>query len=171
MTDYAIAIYCFLDDFLQRTTPRLDQGRKLSDAQLMTTALVAAGFFYGNLATAMKYMHQHHGFAKLDKSGFNRHLHRLEAQLNALFWGMGQALKQLNTSGSYLIDSFPVAVCKNIRIPGCRLLQGKAYHGYNVSKREYFYGFKVQVITTAEGIPVSILSPLALLPTSPLFKP
>ena len=109
----------------------------------MTTGLVAARFFYGNLATAMKYMHQHHGFAKLDKSGrraalFNRHLHRLEAQWNALFLEMGKALKHLNTSSSYLIDSFPVAVCKNIGIPGCRLLRGKAYHGYNVSKREYF---------------------------------
>jgi len=38
--------------------------------------------------------------------------------------------------------------------PGCRTLQGKAYHGYNASKRGYFYGVTGQVITTAEGIPV-----------------
>jgi hypothetical protein len=154
MTDYAIAIYCFLDDFLHKSTAQLDTRRKLSDAQLMTTALMAARFFYGNFATAMKYMQEHHGFQKIDKSGFNRHLHRLEAKLNAIFLGMGQALKQLNTSSSYLIDSFPVTVCKNIRIPRCRILQGEAYHGYNASKREYFYGFKVQVVTTSEGIPV-----------------
>ena len=33
-------------------------------------------------------------------------------------------------------------------------MKGRAYHGYNASKREYFYGFKIQVITTADGIPV-----------------
>jgi hypothetical protein len=154
VTDYAIAIYCFLDDFLQKVPATTDKRRKLTDAELMTTALMAARYFYGNLTTALSYMHQHHGFAKIDKSGYNRHLHRLEGQLTAVFLGLGQALKQLNTSSSYLIDSFPVAVCKNIRIPRCRILQGKAYHGYNASKREYFYGFKVQVITTSEGIPV-----------------
>jgi hypothetical protein len=154
MTDYAIAIYCFLDDFLQKRFATMDKRRKLSDAQILTTALMAARFFYGNLATTMNYMQEHHGFPPLDKSGFTRHLHRLEAPLNAIFLGLGQALKELNTSSSYLIDSFPVAVCKNIRIPRCRILQGAGYHGYNASKREYFYGFKVQVITTAEGIPV-----------------
>jgi hypothetical protein len=154
LTDYAIAIYCFLDDFLQKSRARTDKRRKLSDAQLMTTALMAARYFYGNLTTAMRYMHQHPGFTKMDKSGYNRHLHPLEDQLMALLLSLGQALKQLNTSTSYLIDSFPVAVCKNIRIPRCPILQGKAYHGYNTSKGEYFYGFKVQVITTAEGIPV-----------------
>jgi hypothetical protein len=125
-----------------------DKRRKVSDAQMMTTALIAARYFYGNLATATNYMHEHHGFQKLDKSGFNRHLHRLAGKLNAVFLGMGQALKQLNTSSSYLIDSLPVAVCKNIRIPHCRILQGKAYHSFKWDLPA------VQVITTAEGIPV-----------------
>ena len=34
------------------------------------------------------------------------------------------------------------------------MLRNEAYRGYNASKREYFYGFKVEVITTADGIPV-----------------
>lgn len=49
----------------------------------------------------------------------------------------------------------PVSVCRNCRIPVSRLVQGKAYHGYNEAKKEYFYGFKVQLITTAEGLPVN----------------
>jgi IS5 family transposase len=52
------------------------------------------------------------------------------------------------------MDSFPVAVCKNIRIEQSKLLQQEAYRGYNASKRGYFYGFNVQLITTANGIPV-----------------
>lgn len=54
-----------------------------------------------------------------------------------------------------MIDSFPVAVCRNIRINRCRLLNDEAYRGYNASKREYFYGFKVEVIVTADGLPAS----------------
>ena len=67
---------------------------------------------------------------------------------------MGDSLKELNTSSEYIIDSFPVAVCRNIRINRCRLLKSEAYRGYNASRREYFYGFKVELITTTDGMPV-----------------
>lgn len=53
-----------------------------------------------------------------------------------------------------MIDSFPVSVCRNIRIHRCRLLSGEAYRGYNASKKEYLYGFKVEVIITSDGLPV-----------------
>ena len=53
-----------------------------------------------------------------------------------------------------MIDSFPVAVCHNTRIERCRLLQGEAYRSRSASKRCWFYGFKVQVVLSAEGIPV-----------------
>lgn len=53
-----------------------------------------------------------------------------------------------------MLDSFPVAVCHNSRIPRCKLLTGSAYRGHSASKRQWFYGFKVQVITTSDGAPV-----------------
>lgn len=52
------------------------------------------------------------------------------------------------------IDSFLVAVCDNIRIQRNRLLGSKAYQCKCVSKRRYFYGFRMQLITTQEGLPV-----------------
>ncbi|MBF8965458.1 IS982 family transposase [Pontibacter sp. FD36] len=81
-------------------------------------------------------------------------LHRLSQTVASIFLALGQSLKELSTWSEYVIDSFPVAVCRNIRINRCRLLKNKAYRGYNASKREYFYGFKVEVITTADGLPV-----------------
>lgn len=154
MTDYTIAIYCFLDDYLKVSRPKEDSRRKVNDAGIITIAILAARYFHCNLISASGYMQQHHGFKKLDKANLNRHLHRLAETIAAVFLALGQALKELNTSSSYLIDSFPVAVCKNVRIGRSKLLKEVAYRGYNASKREYFYGFKVQVITTAEGIPV-----------------
>ena len=70
---------------------------------------------------------------------------------------MGLIFKHLNLSSNYIIDSFPVAICKNIRIKRSKLLKGKAYHGFNASKREFFYGVKVHVIVAGEGIPVEFL--------------
>ena len=90
----------------------------------------------------------------LDKSGFTRQLHRLHELLKSLFLALGHHLKALNTEARYVIDSFPVAVCDNVRIARCRLVQGAAYRGYSASKRRYCYGFKVQLLMTHDGLPV-----------------
>lgn len=154
MTEQTIAIYCFIDDFFKAIGRKDDIHCKISDAEILTTALLAARYFQGNLCLACAYMQQHHGVKMIDKSGFTRRLHGLRQQLLALFLALSDTLKQLNTSCRYLIDSFPVAVCDNIRIARCHLLQDERYRGKNASKRRYFYGFKVQVITTADGLPV-----------------
>ena len=49
MRDFTIAIYCFIDDLLQKSMPGCcDKRRKLSDAQIITTVLIGARYFYGN---------------------------------------------------------------------------------------------------------------------------
>lgn len=154
MNQKAIAIYCFLDDFLHTVGWREDPHTRFSDAQVLTTALMSALFFFGNQTSAMKYMTDHQGFKCPEKSQFNRRLHRLQPQLMVIFRAVGRTLKDLNESARYLMDSFPIAVCDNIRIARSRLLEGEAYRGYCASKRRYFYGFRVQVITTEDGLPV-----------------
>lgn len=154
MEDFTIAIYCFVDDYLKIGHPKEGFRRKSSDSQIITTALVAARYFGGNYVRARFYLREVHGFQFPHKSNFNRHLHRLAPIISSIFFAFGQFLKQFNTAKEYLIDSFPVSVCRNIRIKRCKLLDNEAFRGYNTSKREYFYGFKIQVITTAQGIPV-----------------
>lgn len=154
MEDFTLAIYCFLDDFLKISHPKEDVKRKLNNAEILTTAIVSARYFAGNYVQGRYYMKHYHGCAVVDKSNFNRQLHKLAQILSYIFVSLGQSIQQLNTSCEYIIDSFPIAVCKNIRIKRCKLLQDEAYRGYNASKREYFYGFKVQLITTADGIPM-----------------
>ncbi|RZK12181.1 MAG: IS982 family transposase, partial [Hymenobacter sp.] len=139
MREQTVAMYCFLDDLLTLTRPAgtrpADPRRRLSDAQVLTTALVAARFFGGNLVFGQRYMEQHWGQNKLDKSGFTRQLHALTDTLLALFATCGHVRKQLNTEARYILDSFPVAVCHNTRMPHCKLLTGKAYHGRCARKR------------------------------------
>ncbi len=67
---------------------------------------------------------------------------------------LAESAKRLNPNQEYIVDSFPVPVCDNIRISRCRLYRDEAYRGYIASKRRYFYGLRVHVLITAQGIPV-----------------
>ena len=68
MTEQTIAIYCFIDDFFITIGRKEDVHCKLSDAEILTTALLAACYFHGNLSSACSYMQQHHGVRMIDKS-------------------------------------------------------------------------------------------------------
>ena len=78
----------------------------MSEAEILTTALVAARYFHGNLASAMLYMKEHQGVAMIDKPGFIRRLHGLRQAMQALFYALAQTLKELNTEVRYLMVFF-----------------------------------------------------------------
>ncbi len=90
-------------------------------------------------------------------SRFSRRWHRLFLTLLDLFDYLGQILKSLNSSSEYLLDSFPVPICDNIRIPSAKLVSSEDYRGYIASKKRYFYGIRVQLLSTADGIPVEFV--------------
>jgi hypothetical protein len=148
MKDFIIAIYCFVDYLLLKLDNKsIDKRRKLSNSQVITTVVISAKYFYGNQTSACGYLASHHGFNIPDKSNraanrFNRILHSLTELISDLFSALVVIFKNLNTESVYLIDSFPVPVCKNIRICRTKIVQGKEFRGFNASKREYFYGFK-----------------------------
>jgi hypothetical protein len=81
-------------------------------------------------------------------------MHRLCDLIGATFHRFGLVLKDLNRESRYLLDSFPVPVCDSIRISRCRLVHDECFRGYLASKRRYFYGVRVQVITKCDGVPV-----------------
>ena len=56
------------------------------------------------------------------KSNFIRMLHRFNDITASLFLALRESLKELNCSSEYVIDSFPGAVCRNVRIKRCQLL-------------------------------------------------
>ena len=61
MTDYTLTIYCFVDDFLKVSRPKEDSRRKVSDAEIITTVVVACRFFHGNFVSARAHMEDHQG--------------------------------------------------------------------------------------------------------------
>ena len=99
----------------------------MSDAEVITSALVAARFFGANQEQACHYLFTHGLIPKmLSKSRFSRRWHRLFLPLLDLFDYLGQILKSLNSSSEYLLDSFPVPICDNIRISQSKLVRSYA---------------------------------------------
>jgi hypothetical protein len=158
MLDEIIAIYAITDDLLKALGHHEDCRSTMSDAEVITSALVAAKFFGGNQEQACNYLLEEGLIPDmLSKSRFSRRWHRLFLPLLDLFDYLGQILKSLNSSSEYLLDSFPVPICDNIRIPSAKLVNSEDYRGYIASKKRYFYGIRVQLLSTADGIPVEFV--------------
>ncbi len=105
------------DDLLKAIGHNEDCRREMSDAEIITTAICAAMFFNGNHSKACSYMKDHNLISNmLEKSRFNRRLHSVSMLINDLFHQVGMILKEISDSTEYLLDSFPVPICDNIRI-------------------------------------------------------
>ena len=168
-----IAIYAIVEDLLKAIGHQEDCRIQMSDAEVITAALVAARFFQGNQFVACQYLLEHGLMPKmLCKSRFSRRWHRLFLPLLDLFDYLGIILKSLNSSSEYMKYSFPVPICEglsfeetskvytprdNIRIPKARLVSKEDYRGYIASKKRFFYGIRVQLLSTTDGIPVEFV--------------
>ncbi len=153
--DKIISIYCIVDDILKGIGHKEDVRRRISDSEIITTALISALYFGGHIDNGRNFMKMTKLVpGMLDKSRFNRRLHNVSEMLFSIFYQIGYCLKTAAGASEYIIDSFPVAVCDNIRISRCKLLKGKQWRGKQCSMRRYFYGVKVQVLINEQGIPV-----------------
>lgn len=127
----------------------------MTDAEVMTTALVAALFFRGNHESARAMLNQQGYIPQmLSKSRLSRRLHRVKDLFISLFALLGATWKHLNSDSTYVMDSFPISVCDNIRIPRSRIYRDEKYRGYKASKKRYFYGLKIHLMVTSDGQPV-----------------
>jgi len=91
----------------------------------------------------------------VSRSRFNRRLHRVKDLFLTVFAFLGEHWKAVNTGAVSIIDSCPIASCDNIRITRSRRYQGEAYRGYIPSKRRYFYGLRLHLLSTGTGQPVA----------------
>jgi hypothetical protein len=155
MDDKIIATFCLCDDLLKAMHHQEDHQCQINDAEIMTTALVASLFFRGNQESARAMLKQH-GYIPhmVSKSRFSRRLHRIKELFIVFFDLLSHIWKTLNTDAVYSIDSFPIAVCDNIRICRSKIYSTEDFRGYQASKKRYFYGLKIHLMVTQDGHPV-----------------
>jgi hypothetical protein len=152
--DKVIALYCIVDDLLKAMRHHEDCRVQVKDSEIITTAFVSVLYFHGHMDNARMFMKMK-GYTPrmLDKSRFCRRLHRLSELLFVLFQQFGQKLKDMAGAADYLLDSFPVPACDNVRIFKEKRLCNKGFRGKWSAMSRWFYGVRVQVLTL-EGIPV-----------------
>ena len=166
MDEKIIATFCLCDDLLKAIEHHESSfPQQLNDAEIMTIALVAASCFQGRPDPA-RFMLAERSYipGRISKSRFNLRLHRRGDTLATAFDCLGQLWKTLDTEDVYVIDSFPVAACDNVRIRRAKLYRDETYRGYQASKRRYFYGLKIHLMVTSAGQPVEcVLTPGSVL--------
>ena len=148
-----VAVYTICDDLLISLKHQDHRLAKMSDAEVMTTALIAARYFGGNQHTACAVL-KILGYIPnmLGHSRYNRRLHHVSEHFQTLFQYLAEDFKAENPNNSFVIDTYPmVSVCDNIRISRSRRYQGEAWRGRIASKRRYFYGIKVHLMVTEAG--------------------
>ena len=132
--DKIIGIYCIVDDILKGIGHKEDSRRRVSDSEIITTAIVSALYFGGHVENGRNFMKMT-GMVPcmLDKSRFNRRLHQLSDMLFMMFYQIDHCLKTVAGASEYVIDSFPVAVCDNICIRRSKILKGEQWRGKQCS--------------------------------------
>ncbi len=155
MDDKIIATFCLCDDLLHAIDHQESSQCQMNNAEVMTTALVAALFFRGNHESARAMLKQY-GYIPhmLSKSRFSRRLHHVKDIFVLLFDLLGKMWKTLNADSIYIIDSVPISVCDNIRIRCSKIYRDEKYRGYTASKKRYFHGLKIHLMVTPDGQPV-----------------
>jgi hypothetical protein len=158
MDDEILTIYCLCDDLLLSIHHQDHPSCLMSSAEVMTVALTAMLSFGGNYALARRWLHQPDLIpTMLSKSRFSRRLYRVEHHFMVLFYLLAEVWQANNDQQIYLIDTFPIPVCDNYRIRRNRIYGQEKYRGYQASKRRYFYGLKLHMVTTQTGQPVEFL--------------
>ena len=124
--DKIISFFCLIDDVSQGIDHKEDKRRQVSDSKIILTATVSSTSFHGNHSSAIRFMKQY-GFIPnmLEESRFNRRLHKVGKLLYELFEIVSSYFKSFCCEMQYIIDSFPVAVCNNMRILNCKILTDK----------------------------------------------
>lgn len=169
--DFIITSYLILEEICQNTIGEPKYKPKMSPAEIVLVAIVAARYFNNNLERALIILGQT-GYIpacrRLSVSRYNRQLHRygelLELALETL-------LSLVRDGEAFIIDSMPMPVCKRKRARRCRKVRGRPFCGYCAAKKENFFGWRLHLICTPEGLPVNFtMLPGALHDLTPIYE-
>jgi hypothetical protein len=134
----------------------------------LTVSVVAAKYFQNHHERALCVMTRLGYVHGLSVSRFNRRLHARRDWL----YGIISVVVALYAQGeTFIIDSMPLPVCRRVRASRCKKVRGKAFCGYCAAKREKFFGWRLHLICTPDGGPVSFdLRPTAEQDLTPIHE-
>ena len=158
----ATALYVRTDDLLKTMPerapwrPRVGIVPKLSDAELVTLAVMQALMGYTSEARWLRYagVHLRHLFPYLPQQpGYNKRLRRLA---DTIGWLVGRLARDttLWTDDVWVVDSTPVECGRSRETARRSDLAGWAEYGYCASHSRFFWGLRLHLLCTLHGLPV-----------------
>lgn len=155
-----LTAYVIIDDLYRRFAPPEVVGRRhvldarLSDSEIIAISICGelAGSDSENAWYSFRKRNYHHLFPTLcSRSRFNR-TRRVLLQTTELLRKKLSCVFPIPASRYFVVDSFPLAVCKFGRARYCRSFRGYgADCGKCPSKKETYFGYKVHALITLEG--------------------
>jgi len=130
---------------------------KLSDCQIIALSVTgeslgidSESYFWGKL----KNDHIHDFPNLVDRSNFNRRRKRLSPFIEELNKTIASILNE--GESCFLVDSIPIPVCKNAREKGSKVckenFETAPDKGYSAVNKTWFYGYKLHLLTSANGV-------------------
>ena len=158
--DFILVVYVIIDDLYQQYVPSEVANRnniseaKLSDSEIITISICGelAGIDSENAWYSFIKRNYRHLFPKIcSRSRFNR-IRRALMQTTELLRQKIITDFPIPFSQYFVVDSFPLAVCKFGRARYCHSFRGHgADYGKCPSKKETYFGYKVHAMITLEG--------------------
>lgn len=169
-----IAAYCIIDETMRQLGHRSHYHARVSDAEVLSVAVVSAMYFHNNHERALFVMKALHYITQpLSTSRFSRRLHALADWLECIT----ELLGELFAAGEvFIIDSMPLPVCKRVRACRCRKINaaaaaGRHYFGRCAAKKWSFFGWRLHLICTPQGVPVRFaMLPAAWHDLTPIYE-
>jgi len=155
----AIVTYVVCDDTIKILKLQDDNQVRMSTAEVMTTAIISAIQYSGNIEKARKSLKVERYIPNmLSKSQLCRRLNKIEKPVwNAVLNKLSLEFTKYNVENEFVVDSFPVPVCKLVRMKKNKMYQGRQYIGYCAAKDEYYFGVKLHMVCDVNGRPIQTL--------------
>jgi hypothetical protein len=160
----ATALYVTIDDLLKQAPhlapwrPRVGIAPRLSDAELVTLAVMQALLGFTSKARWLRYAGRHlrHLFPYLPgQSGYNKRLRRAGELLRQVIRVVA-CDTTLWSDDVWVVDSTPVECGRSRQTATRSELAGWAQYGYCASHSRWFWGLRLHLVCTLHGLPVAV---------------
>ena len=160
----ATALYVTIDDLLQQAPhlapwrPRVGIAPKLSDAELVTLAVMQALLGFTSEARWLRHAGRHlrHLFPYLPgQSGSNKRLRRTVELIRHVIRALATDTA-LWSDDVWVVDSTPVECGRSRETAKRSELAGWAQYGYCASHSRWFWGLRLHLVCTLHGLPVAV---------------
>lgn len=164
LDDLATALYVAIDDHLQihphlaPERPEIGIAPKLSDAELVTLAVMQALLGFTSEARWLRHAHRHLAgmFPALPStvSAYNKRLRKAAGLMQHLISAFATSCPSANDD-VWLVDSTPVECGRSRETAKRSDLAGWAGYGYCASHSRFFWGLRLHLIATPSGLPIA----------------